>query len=227
MQKTLVFLKQNGLSIFSLLAIIGVIVWVASRPVQPGRPDISPGSVPTASPASKSINDQLVAVAESLDLNTETFTACLTSRKYKGLVETSTEEGRDLGIQGTPSSIINGTLLVGALPLTEFDKQLASGEKGPLQPDIPGFSFLGKESAPHLIVEYGDYRCGYCKKFHDEILTQLQEKYIDTGKARFVFKDMVIFGEESQMIAEAARCAGDQGKFWEYHAKGFSLTSAD
>jgi protein-disulfide isomerase len=38
---------------------------------------------------------------------------------------------------------------------------------------------------------------------------------------------MVIFGENSQLIAEAARCAGDQGKFWEFHAKGFTLKSAD
>src|SRR3989338_542935 len=46
---------------------------------------------------------------------------------------------------------------------------------------------------------------------------QLIEEYVNTGKVRYVFKNFPFLGDESYYAAEAAECAGDQGKFWEYH----------
>jgi len=46
---------------------------------------------------------------------------------------------------------------------------------------------------------------------------QLENQYIKTGKLRFVYREMAFLGDESQWAAEAAECAGEQGKFWEYH----------
>lgn len=76
---------------------------------------------------------------------------------------------------------------------------------------------IGDSNAPVTIVEYADFQCPYCKGFHDTVLTNLKTSYIDSGLVKFVFRDFAFLGQESFDAAEAARCAQDQGKFWEYH----------
>lgn len=76
---------------------------------------------------------------------------------------------------------------------------------------------LGSASAPVTIVEYGDYKCPFCTRFFVQTQAQLVKRYVDTGKARLVFRDFVNIDDESPVAAEAAQCAGAQGKFWQYH----------
>ncbi len=77
--------------------------------------------------------------------------------------------------------------------------------------------YLGQPEAPITIVEFGDYQCFYCNKFFHDTEGQIYENYIKTGKAKLVFKDFTIIGQDSVVAAHAAHCAGEQGKFWEYH----------
>lgn len=81
---------------------------------------------------------------------------------------------------------------------------------------------MGAADAPVTITEFSDFQCGYCKKFWAETLPKLKESYIETGKARFVYRHFAIFGKPSQAAAEASVCAGEQGKFWPYHDKLFA-----
>ncbi len=76
---------------------------------------------------------------------------------------------------------------------------------------------VGSAEAKVTIVEFADFKCPYCSKFHSDIYKQLVTDYVDTGKASFVYQDFAFLGEESLLAAQAARCAGDQGKFWQYH----------
>lgn len=77
---------------------------------------------------------------------------------------------------------------------------------------------MGDPKAPVYIVEYGDYQCPYCLKFWRETEPQLIEEYVNTGKVYFEYHSVGAFlGPESAWAAEGAYCAGDQGKFWEYH----------
>lgn len=76
----------------------------------------------------------------------------------------------------------------------------------------------GDPSAPITIVEYGDFQCPFCRTFYKETEAELVEEYVATGKVRFVYRSFGEFiGPESRASAEAAYCAGDQGKFWEMH----------
>jgi len=78
-----------------------------------------------------------------------------------------------------------------------------------------GFS-VGKEDAPLVLVEYTDYQCPFCQRFHNDSYAQIKANYIDTGKVRYVSRDFPLsFHENAQRSAVAARCAGEQGKFWE------------
>jgi len=77
---------------------------------------------------------------------------------------------------------------------------------------------MGNPNAPVHIIEYGDFQCPYCLKFWSETEPQLIEEYVNTGKVYFIYRSLGAFlGEESAWAAEGAYCAGDQGRFWEYH----------
>lgn len=80
------------------------------------------------------------------------------------------------------------------------------------------FNATGDPDAPITLTEYSDFQCPYCKRFAEQTERQLVETYVATGKVRFIYRSFGRFiGQESQDAAEAAYCAGDQGKFWEYH----------
>lgn len=77
---------------------------------------------------------------------------------------------------------------------------------------------LGKDDAPVIIVEYSDYQCPFCRKWFNDAKSQLDKEYIETGKVQLIYKDFPLgFHPMAPVYAEAARCAGDQGKYWEFH----------
>jgi len=73
---------------------------------------------------------------------------------------------------------------------------------------------IGSPDAPVTMVEFTDYQCPFCKRFHERTWPELKKKYVDTGKVRFVVRDMPLsFHEMALPAAIAARCAGQQGHF--------------
>lgn len=76
---------------------------------------------------------------------------------------------------------------------------------------------LGSENAPITMIEFGDYQCFYCNHFFHNTEPDIVKNYIDTGKVKMYFKDFTIIGQDSVTAANAAHCAQEQGKFWEYH----------
>ena len=80
-----------------------------------------------------------------------------------------------------------------------------------------GSPIIGNPSATITIVEWGDYQCTFCYKFHQSTLNTIKQDFIETGKVKLVFKDFPLNGPDSVLAAEAAYCAQDQGKYWQYH----------
>jgi protein-disulfide isomerase len=77
---------------------------------------------------------------------------------------------------------------------------------------------LGRAQAPLTMVEFTDYQCPYCRGFQAEVWPKLKRHYIDTGKLRFIARDLPLeFHASAGPAAEAAHCAGEQGKFWSMH----------
>ncbi len=80
---------------------------------------------------------------------------------------------------------------------------------------------LGPANAPVTIIEFSDYQCPYCEKWNQEVFGQLIQDY--GSNVRFVYRDFPLSGHaEAQPAAEAADCAGEQGKYWDFHNKLFS-----
>ena len=80
-----------------------------------------------------------------------------------------------------------------------------------------GSPIMGNINAPITIVEWGDYQCTFCYKFHQNTLDIINEDFIKTGKVKIIFKDFPLNGPDSKLAAEASYCAQDQKKYWKYH----------
>ncbi len=77
---------------------------------------------------------------------------------------------------------------------------------------------MGDPNAPLTVVEFSDFQCPACKAFSDMVEGTFVEEYVATGKVYFVYRSMGKWiGQESVDAAEAAYCAGEQNKYWEYH----------
>ena len=80
-----------------------------------------------------------------------------------------------------------------------------------------GSPIIGNPSASITILEWGDYQCTYCYKFHQSTMNIIKQDFIETGKVKLVFKDFPLNGADSVLAAEASHCAQDQGRYWQYH----------
>jgi protein-disulfide isomerase len=84
-----------------------------------------------------------------------------------------------------------------------------------------GFPSIGPADAPITIVEFSDYQCPYCTRWHEDTYQPLFSAY--PGKIRLVYRNYPLsFHQNAMMGAEAALCAGDQGQYWAMHDKLFS-----
>ncbi len=80
-----------------------------------------------------------------------------------------------------------------------------------------GSPIMGDSNARITILEWGDYQCTFCYKFHQNTLKVINEQYIKNGKVKLIFKDFPLNGPDSFLAAEATYCAEDQEKYWKFH----------
>ncbi len=85
------------------------------------------------------------------------------------------------------------------------------------------FNTLGAADAPITIIEFTDLQCPYCARFALQTLPRLKQAYIDTGKVRYASRDLPLsIHPHAGTAAVAARCAGEQGRFWQYRRAVFA-----
>jgi protein-disulfide isomerase len=107
--------------------------------------------------------------------------------------------------------------------LRQIRQLLERQQAGNGQPEQPtrakvgtaGAFAIGSKDAPITMVEFTDFQCPFCQRFHQSTFSDLKKNYIDTGKVRFVSRDLPLdFHPNAMQAAEAGRCAGEQGQFW-------------
>ena len=89
---------------------------------------------------------------------------------------------------------------------------------------IAGAQFEGDRQAKIAVIEYSDFQCPFCGRFARETLPQFEKEYVRAGKVLFVFRQFPLESIHANALraAEAAQCAGDQGRFWELHTLLFA-----
>jgi protein-disulfide isomerase len=180
-------------------------------------------------------------LADENDLDGAALAACLKAETHKAAVAASVDKIAALGVNGTPSFLLNGYLRAGVpspeglgqvIQVLEQGETLkmmvpkdvaASLESGtPLAPDatatpadvdIAGAPVKGDADAPVTIVEFSDFECPYCGTYTAETYPDLVKQFVDTGKVKYVFRDFPLsqIHPQAAKAAEAARCARDQG----------------
>lgn len=183
--------------------------------------------------------------AKDLGLDINQFNECLVSDKFAAQIEADLALGQSLGVNSTPHFFLNDQPLVGAQPLAVFNEaitavlngeQLVSNVPTP-QPTVdPSLRItpvsisadgiaatMGDPNAPVTIVEYTDYQCPYCLRYSTETLPQLLSK-IEAGEVYYILKDFPLesIHPQARIAAVAARCAGEQGAYWEMHDAVFN-----
>lgn len=186
-------------------------------------------SQPTAGTAAKTeteIVKGLKDVAGKLGLNQAKFDSCLDSGNKASLVAADYSDGGAAGVNGTPAFFINGRPLSGAQPFEQFKTIIEEELVGKAPPTVErktvavgNLPVLGKDTATVTLIEFSDYQCPFCERFYKQTESQLKKEYIDPGKVKFYYRDFPLsqIHPGAQKAAEAARCAGDQNKYWEYH----------
>ncbi len=97
------------------------------------------------------------------------------------------------------------------------------GDSGPQAPSGPvdvkegHLPILGNKDAKVTVIEFADFQCPFCERYHKDITPNLKKDYIDSGKIKFAFRHYAFLGQESTDAALASECANEQEKFWEFH----------
>ena len=158
-------------------------------------------------------------------------------RRIRGTSSRSQDEGK--GQFGTKSyGLLLGVIALVVIAVSAFaifelenrgtTTQSQSSQPVPTNPEeVSMDKSIGPTDAPVVVVEYGDYQCPYCKQFAENTERQLKETYVDTGQVRFVFRHLAFLGPESLLAAQAAECANEQDRFWDYHDKLFAEQAAE
>jgi len=102
---------------------------------------------------------------------------------------------------------------------------------GPVEVSIDDDPVMGDENALLTLIEFGDFECPFCKQSFEELLPQIKKDYIDTGKVKFVYRDLPLdFHQNAHKQAQAAECARDQGgdeTYFKYHDEIYTRTTSN
>jgi protein-disulfide isomerase len=89
--------------------------------------------------------------------------------------------------------------------------------------DVAKEPFKGSPNAKVAVIEFSDFQCPFCGRYDKDVYPQIEKDYIVTGKIKYVWRDYPLdFHQNAEKAAEAAHCAGEQGKFWEMHDRLFA-----
>ncbi|MBN1219479.1 MAG: DsbA family protein [Anaerolineae bacterium] len=127
----------------------------------------------------------------------------------------------------SPTMIV---LVMGAALLIAGGLMVVGNQAGEV--DVSRYPTKGQADAPVTIIEYSDYGCTHCRDFILNTLPLLEAEYVDSGKVKYVVHPYYLGDSTIGLATEAAWCAQDQGKFFEYqHAlfenQGMMLLNQD
>ena len=91
--------------------------------------------------------------------------------------------------------------------------------------EVDDLFYKGDKNAKVVLIEFADYQCPFCARFYQETFPRIDEEYLLTGKVKFIFRNFPLEHSHPHAFkaAEAAICAGEQGKFWAMHSRLFRL----
>jgi protein-disulfide isomerase len=160
--------------------------------------------------------------AAELGLDKERFQNSLSDPRASETIEKDIAEGIALGVNATPTFVVNGHKLVGRQSYAKLKRVVGAELQGvpwqttePVRVNIDGAPSLGSVSAPVTVVEFSDFQCPFCARASAPLQRLLAA---NQGNVRFAFKNFPLeIHVDSALAHMAALAAGEQGKFWQMH----------
>ena len=129
------------------------------------------------------------------------------------------------------------TGVVGSTNTTGTAQQAAAPQASPPEDTSPkkvsvdDDPILGEKNAKVTLIDFTDYECPFCKRYFDQTFSQIKKEYIDTGKIKYVVRDLPLpFHANAHKEAQAAECAREQGgdgAYYKYHDEIFKRTTSN
>lgn len=188
----------------------------------------------------------LESLVEEIEVDTDEYTECIADNTFTEEIEKDTTDGQTAGISGTPGFIVgtldsngevNGVVISGAQPYAvfqqELDKQLGGSGEKTVKVSIDDDPIKGnRDKAKVALVEFSDFECPFCQRFHQETIDQIMSDYVDNEKIIYVYRDFPLSFHEPKAseAAVAANCvrkvAGDD-KFFEFSKLYYASTKSN
>lgn len=212
---------------------------------------LKPDETPAVSTA-KTLISTFAGYAKQLGMDEAKFTQCLqdpaTSQTKITLINAHMQRGVALGINGTPTFVINNKMVVGTQPSAIFDEIIDKELQGsptsldgysaniqalassspprfqilPGKVDVSDAPVEGSRNARVMIAEFSDFQCPFCKRWNDENLARIRTRIGNDVALAFLHFPITQIHPNAGNASIAAICANEQGKFWQLHDVLFS-----
>ncbi len=207
---------------------------------------VKPDDAPPVSTA-KNLIATFAGYAKQVGMDEAKFTQCLqdqsTSQAKIALINAQLQRGSALGINGTPTFVINNKMIVGAQPSVIFDEVIDRELKGsptsldgysaniqalassspprflilPNKVDVSDAPIEGNRNARVMIAEFSDFQCPFCKRWTEENMARIRAKVGSDVAIAFLHFPITQIHPNAGNASIASICANEQGKFWELH----------
>ncbi len=120
----------------------------------------------------------------------------------------------------------------GAAQQAAAPQALPSEDTGPQKVSVDDDPVMGDKNAKLTMIDFSDYECPFCKRYFDDTFAQIKKEYIDTGKLKYVYRDLPLSFHDPMATLEAvaANCArkqGDDASYFKYHDEIFKRTKSN
>ena len=214
-----------------------------SAAAAPGSNAVSTVPTPGTAPAATDLLSVFKGYVRSLGMDEAKFTQCLGKPETISVINKQLQRGNALGINGTPTFVINNKMVIGSQPQAIFDEVIAAELKGSpttidgyssaikqlaattppnflilaSKPDVSDAIIDGSPNAKVMVAEWSDFQCPFCKRWTDENLKFIRARLGNDVAIAFLHFPITQIHPNAGNASLAAVCAGEQGKFWQMH----------
>jgi len=224
---TFAFGLSAGLAFMAIVALVVVVVNNGTGTAKKNTNTAAAANTNTDTSAADATLYDPVRIASTINgMDMSKFQSCLSASTYTKTVDDSISSATTAGVQGTPTSFVNGTEISGAQPYAQLKTAIdaaISGTKGTANvPAVTKDDHVTGAAKPKVtLIVYSDFQCPYCKQF-DSSVQQALAAYPDKLAVVFRHFPLESIHPYARSLAEGSECANAQGKFWEFHDTVFA-----
>ncbi len=181
--------------------------------------DNTPNEVPLEKPREIKDEEKITVKKSTYNNMLKGLIAAVAIAAFVGGYSVGTFDNSDSGISGEELKEILSEIKINTIAPQPVQQPAQPSAPQIIKVSLDDDPFKGNADAPVTIIEFSDFQCPFCLRFYEQTLPAIIENYVDTGKVKFVYRDLPLdsIHPNARPVHIAAECADEQGKFWGYH----------